>query len=437
MTPQYREVKLTWVPKWQGSDEGPYSLLTKLLMANALTPKQAESFIAWKFDGLQGVNLLDPPSDSVCSAGHSEWANMLRRSSFAHRCPGAWRHLGQDARLRYCSKCMAFGYQPAVFQLSCLHSCPIHDEPLRERCERCNALTPPYRATASFHPRFECLHCCMPWGNAAASLMRWQEPSGAEQMLPWTRWIELVGCSQMQLVNAEVWGATSLRNPDDGGTAAKQEAFAAVMARLVPMSDLHLPDIDVSIMGPYEVALGKLLRPQAGNAYEAALHHLMPRQSLLQFRREFVHMSYGAFVPTDRQVPVDLHAWIMLRHQFERLHSPEHLFESPQTNVLLEPSLQRLIGSDRTDWSISAAVAALAKPLLDAVWISARRIAQSWHDVLLTVPDSAKNYVPLATNAAWQAQLGRWSDSGYSPVGIVLDRNSVTDSSAKVFLVVA
>ena len=437
MAAQYREAKLTWVSRWQGSDEGAYSLLTKLLMANALTPKQAESFIAWKFDGLQGVNLLDPPSDPVCNANQSEWAKLLRDSSFAHRCPGAWRYLGQDARLRYCSKCMVFGYQPAVFQLSCLRSCPIHNEPLMDRCKRCNAPTPPYRATASFHPRFECLNCCTPWGDAAASLMRWQEPPGVEQVVPWTRWIELVGCSQMQLVNAEVWGATSLRNPDDGGIAAKREAFAAVMGRLVPVSNLHLPEIDVSILGPYVVALGKRSRPQVTNAYKAALHHLMPRQSLLQFRRDFVHMSYGAFVPTDPKVPVDLHAWIMLRHQFERVNSPVHLFESPQTDVLLEPSLQHLIGSDRTDWSISAAVTALSKPLLDAAWISARRIAQSWRDMLLTVPDSTKNYLPLATNAAWQSQLGRWSDSGYSPIGIVLDRNSVTESSAKVFLVVA
>lgn len=433
-----QEGALTWVSRWEGAAEGPFSLLAKLLRANALTPKQLESSIPWRFDSLHGVSLLDPPIE--CGGGlevAGRWATLLRRSSLAERCPGAWKLLSDDRRFRYCPTCVAYGYQAAAFQVTSLRRCPIHDEDLQDKCRRCGASTPPYRGTASFNARFECQRCEAPWGHVSGGLAQWQEPPGVDRICSWTDWLERLGRSAWWMLNADKWEGTSLRDASDQGATAKQELFAAAMHRLVPTTEIPVPELDVSLLGPYRVRTNASKGLSAKERYVRARRRLMRPKMLAQFRDEFVSVSFGGFVPVDPRVPVDLHAWYLWRRQFEMSVSKELPLDDRSTGSVTALTLRDLTGCDDTAWAASLITSALFEPLVDAAWIAARRIAMSWRDHLIRSSEPAKEYAGLATMPAWRAQLGRWAEGHYCPVGIVVDRSTVSSDSVDVILVVA
>jgi hypothetical protein len=69
--------------------------------------------------------------------------------------------------LRWCAQCAREGTHLTLFQYRSLDVCPVHDTPLRQRCEQCGA-TIPYRLRAElFRSPFSCPSCARPWWNPA------------------------------------------------------------------------------------------------------------------------------------------------------------------------------------------------------------------------------------------------------------------------------
>lgn len=239
------------------------------------------------------------------------------------------------------------------------------------------------------------------------------------------------------MLNADRWEGTSLRDASDQGATAKQELFAAAMHRLVPTTGIPLPHLDVSLLGPYRVRTGSSNGLSAKEMYVRARSRLMQPKMLAQFREEFVSVSFGGYVPVDPRVPVDLHAWYLWRRQFEMSVSRELPPDDRSTGSVPDLTLRDMAGCDDTPWAASWITSALFEPMVDAAWIAARRIAMSWREHLISSSEPAKEYAGLATMPAWRAQLGRWAESLYCPIGIVVDRSTVSSDSVDVILVVA
>ncbi len=157
--PEYKEIQrqFTWNPDWISDYESPWGIFEKFKYANCVTAKD----ILFQFGNeevlsrrsisysQQNCNLIDMPrlnNESITNilkldvkARNQEFMNLM---TFVPR-----HRPYQDffrKQLTFCLACMKNGFHSILNQFSLIHECPIHGEPLSDRCPICDK-SYPYR----------------------------------------------------------------------------------------------------------------------------------------------------------------------------------------------------------------------------------------------------------------------------------------------------
>jgi hypothetical protein len=176
---------VVWRPEWVCDDEGPYTRLAKVTLANA--------------EGLAFAcqHIMGKRHPAVERHGHfysrtlltSGWMNTgaNRAHALASDLPGAtldrrlggwWRSLASDDALRYCPSCLSVGFQSALNQIAALRCCPTHGDLLLDRCQRCSQPTPPYALSRAFDTPGVCDRCHVAFAdcwNSVGATGKWRE----------------------------------------------------------------------------------------------------------------------------------------------------------------------------------------------------------------------------------------------------------------------
>lgn len=148
----------TLAERWSPAQVRPYeSALSVLIKYQNANVTRAYAWRQWLFGGedddlLWGTHLREPWPPIAAGLA-------LRHGTLLAYAP-RWRCglLGWRFR-RVCPWCLAAGYHSVFYQLRELHSCPIHEVPLTDRCSRCGASTL-YRGSHELsHRTFCCPRC--------------------------------------------------------------------------------------------------------------------------------------------------------------------------------------------------------------------------------------------------------------------------------------
>ncbi|WP_162600725.1 hypothetical protein [Paraburkholderia sp. C35] len=143
------------------SQESWYSLWCSLCLIEPLSTKEIRQLLF----SLSTRNMLDPTSfrterpelkvlntafgvtsETVAVLGGADMDNEPRSTGHMH------------VGLRHCPVCLSNGYHSPVFQHLSIHTCPLHEVPLRTACQNCNAELNPTWLVAGTNP-FGCPRC--------------------------------------------------------------------------------------------------------------------------------------------------------------------------------------------------------------------------------------------------------------------------------------
>lgn len=178
MTNQEKALEATWDQNWIGPFEGPFTLAWKYAWANMASGQAIANLFCRRSltqhgCGSEENKLLVPPRPSKSlETRETAWAGHFL-SAYAGE--DIAKLLANSTVFRYCQSCLAHGYQSTFFQLSALSLCPVHREPILEKCLTCGAPTPGYTLSwNSFRTPFYCGSCGTPFGGAI-SIKAWSE----------------------------------------------------------------------------------------------------------------------------------------------------------------------------------------------------------------------------------------------------------------------
>jgi hypothetical protein len=134
-------------PQWFGPYEGAYTVLAKIVAANALTPSDISSIVNVALP----AGLVESRSRSFLNV---EWlrrknplsaaAHYLVGRGLSDICARWWREIAGDEHFRYCPECLSYGFQSPICQVDKVTLCPLHCIPLIDFCQRCGTSCPHY-----------------------------------------------------------------------------------------------------------------------------------------------------------------------------------------------------------------------------------------------------------------------------------------------------
>lgn len=153
---------------WFAPDEGPYTVLAKIIHANTSSADAMRRGFGMGYSQLGSKatsSLLDLSWLKKLTTAPNLTA-LLASRSLAHLSPRWWHALAGHEAFRYCPGCIGLGYQSVLCQMDGLQRCPIHRCPLTDRCLTCTARTPTYAFTLrSFEPPMICTTCKRPYAQ--------------------------------------------------------------------------------------------------------------------------------------------------------------------------------------------------------------------------------------------------------------------------------
>jgi hypothetical protein len=140
------------------SHESMYAFWTRHAIANGNDLPDLKDFEKISKRSLF-VGLIDPIGDKkilvdFLGISSGKVGHLCGDDIFADQGRGLLRHNG----LRYCSKCMEFGYHSELYQHLAISRCPLHDIPLEIYCRNCGKLISLTFRSALSNP-FECPNC--------------------------------------------------------------------------------------------------------------------------------------------------------------------------------------------------------------------------------------------------------------------------------------
>jgi hypothetical protein len=172
---------VTWSEKWVHAFEGPYTLAAKLLLANQMTPRLLCAHIAGPGTSLSvssprksARNLIDGNWLQRRATPSPSFTNLLRSSMLDNTLGALAPHVAGAERFRFCTACIAYGYQSAACQIDALKLCPEHGLPLVDSCRRCGHATLPYSVTSDWSSPLNCRACGQSYdGSDLSRIPRW------------------------------------------------------------------------------------------------------------------------------------------------------------------------------------------------------------------------------------------------------------------------
>ncbi|MGM9488068.1 hypothetical protein [Ideonella sp. YS5] len=166
-----------WQSEWTTAEEGPYTRLAKIVIANAEDHRFACRFVLAVSPNTSQVTGEFHPRTLLfgnwighCRSEAHAFAPSLRQRALDRIVGPWWRWLACDDRLRYCRSCLSHGHQSALAQISAIQRCPVHGELLRDTCSGCGAPAPRYAVDGSFDAPLVCSHCGDPIAGGGHSI---------------------------------------------------------------------------------------------------------------------------------------------------------------------------------------------------------------------------------------------------------------------------
>jgi hypothetical protein len=321
--------------------EGPYTRLGKLCIVNAMNAQQICHALTKK-----SLSHSDNSFHHSRSLLHSPWLKEVEANSLIGKeitafsmdglCGNWASRIASDEHLRFCSSCLRVGFQSSLFQIDALTRCPIHNDPLLEHCPHCQQPTPRYALTAEgFDAPLHCARCGLPyaafWGEKrlryeAARTLELERlriiarELGASRSLV-TRWpdfdswrMEPHHSSASRTVRAAA--ATSLGEVLHIA-AFQNDAFTIYAEDARPEIFSDQPQTDL-------VVVNLAQRRQIYKSVRRQIEEMI--QPIIRLRRmgirriqEFLDIDWvsGTALPTSRQLPEEVHAWVLWRHRCE------------------------------------------------------------------------------------------------------------------------
>ncbi len=175
--------KWCWLPEWYSGSDSAYCLLAKFSRLNVLTIREVcEIFV--EPNAKTGTTFArGRPEYPIVDLRLTKNLSLGRMSSLMKIDPGSLQSgfldtlfptasRGAASHLKWCSICAIRGFHSVVFQLDFVHSCPLHNIALRQRCRNC-AHHLSYRLHAPGGGR---LFCCSRCGTDMAPCLNTPQP---------------------------------------------------------------------------------------------------------------------------------------------------------------------------------------------------------------------------------------------------------------------
>ena len=324
-------------PSWLSPLEGPYTVLAKLQMTNAMRPQDmCEIFGARLLCShartLHGRSLLDI---SWAHRSRSRAGELLADLSARTLCAYSerwWRALGSDQRLRFCPSCAALGFQSVLCQLEGLTHCPVHGDVIADCCLACGASTPRYAITReAFEVPMTCRSCGRPYADCWHEAQRfsgWSTPDGVQAydaIGQWLRSLETIDC---------LWpdqSAWMLDPTEPKLEARKSTSMLGLLCRFreAPFERDHANDPEVHAFDlPTQQLDGlgaKFRQPERSRRqiYKSIRRHYRAalgasHRTVWEHRDDLIwDYPRSVVMPANRNVDAEIHAFLSWRTRFE------------------------------------------------------------------------------------------------------------------------
>jgi len=429
--------KAIWRSEWEVPGESAYSLKAKFMQANGVTPSQLSRIL--RTSAVNSVDIANRRAINNLAVQFGPVATRIKGRDCGPDLSMGHAYVCQE-QLRYCGACMATGFHAAIAQRRYLSHCPIHDEPLHTTCLNCGAGTPFYsRVVRSAPPSFHCASCNAPFGGKGpvdGNLAAWRRPTSLSKLTEFVGALEKAW-KKYHSFNSQWWGRTlpPAMDTDDGCEDAVFKALQILesIPGAVPASAAN----DVTVLGPVTVAFNRSRDWFGPDEYQELLGSLPATEEESRYWDSFCCASFGTYVPIDASVPIDFHAKLLWRWQFEKLDL-RYLFPGrPQP----DSPLLELVGHGPWTHYYLADCQPFWEAFGAAVWVAARRIAEHWHEFLLSVgriaPSSHVMPRQLFENPGWLSRLGNWRKRGFFPVGILCSGSADDEEDLDVYFLIA
>lgn len=397
--------------RWFGPEEGPYTVMAKLAIANALTPKDmAQALGTTLLKGsavpVHGRTLLD-----------LSWARPNGRAAcdlvagLAERClsdgnPRWWRCLASDTSFRYCTDCIALGFHSSLCQIDGLTHCPVHRTPLLDRCRVCGVKTPRFALNAeeALGPMI-CGQCGTALGAAwdPENYFRSWNPISFDAYNALGRDLQRLEQLSITWPDQGAW----LLDPADPHSATKRRARTfEVLTSLISTDTAGAPR-GLTIRRyrarqsaqPRDLAAIDAAAARRTAIYKSIRRHFRRRlkcgNRLVHARRDDLIWDYphAVLLPANPSVSADLHGFLSWRTRFEA----DHLRGEIQTGRARHLNLRYGMVGWPTKWrSTDAAWANFCLMCLQQELVAAHQFRQELGGLDLHKPSDASSWMELA-----------------------------------------
>lgn len=410
---------LIWNQRWQVSGEGAFTIYQKIKTANALSSGFLDKYLRGRTS--LAPEILANSSLRILGTPATFWNSLLRGAELRQLLSEWTEGISGTENVRYCAECFKVGFHANVFQIDGLDRCPIHGKKLRDTCARCGWATPMYSNFRKARSALTCIHCGLPWfGNdlSVFDIDSWHAPDGLERLAPITNWLEGIVSRKMRWMNLSNWkvAPNSTRQTDRAAVL-----YALAKLTCFPTSDFR--NSDVRVFGPFSrvrYPWGRLLRDVQ---YVEARRKRCQRVDIFPYAEHFRALTNGHAIPISPEVPPDIHAAYIFRRQFEYSdvlqRIDRHPLEVKQLGMYdLSFRLHNHNSNNRIRY-IETEVAALHEEIFDITLVGAKKLAELWHQKLLS--DFKVSDVISYDQAFSVAQLYSDWGSGFSPIGVIFD----------------
>ena len=326
---------------WFAPDEGPYTMMAKIVLANAGGRTALQKQFGMRLEQLgpkATSSLLDLSWLEKLTTAPNLTA-LLASRSLAVISPRWWHALSGREAFRYCPACIALGYQSMLCQMDGLQRCPHHRLPFTDRCLTCTARTPTYALTLrSFGRPMICATCNRPYaliwdvqkgggGQWTAALVESESHEGMG------RWLQRLNDVEVDWADRPDW----LGDPRSQRLEVKRykrQACAAALASAVPAPmPLGGPPVFVSAFALPAQDQGRgqgqplpdVMSSSRRSIYKAIRRHYARRQHVRADVRlepdgtERVWRCHKMLqMPRSARVDPKLHGFHCWRHRFEQ-----------------------------------------------------------------------------------------------------------------------
>jgi hypothetical protein len=153
-----------WRTQWHVHYESIWTLFWKFALLNHITGRELAQLVISRTCGRRTTICAKPDVDlrdasvfdlPLLAEMFRVTLPKIRRAFLFETLPGS--ALRSRDHLRWCAQCMSRGFHSPLFQMRLTRTCPIHNQPLNEHCQRCERPIPYRLSTAFLAKPFHCL----------------------------------------------------------------------------------------------------------------------------------------------------------------------------------------------------------------------------------------------------------------------------------------